>query len=139
MMHRLFDLLLAVSLALAVAVVLWRVVDYGIITLGRAAVIWDEPELFSGLGFRLYQQETYAATYTCFRVPDWFTAVVVLMLMILPARRFLRRRREHLRLHRLGLGLCPHCAYDLRAHSPGQLCPECATPVPAHLPRSPLA
>jgi hypothetical protein len=26
-------------------------------------------------------------------------------------------------------GLCPKCAYDLRAHAPGQCCPECGTPI----------
>ena len=25
--------------------------------------------------------------------------------------------------------LCPTCAYDLRAHSPGNKCPECGTPI----------
>ena len=37
-----------------------------------------------------------------------------------------KRRRARNRLRR---GLCPNCAYDLRAHAPGQICPECGTPI----------
>jgi hypothetical protein len=33
------------------------------------------------------------------------------------------------RKRRTRLGLCTHCAYDLRAHAPGQRCPECGTLV----------
>ena len=37
-----------------------------------------------------------------------------------------RRRRTTARIRR---GLCPTCAYDLRAHTAGQSYPECGTPI----------
>jgi hypothetical protein len=33
------------------------------------------------------------------------------------------------RKRRTRLGLCTHCAYDLRAHTPGQRCPECGMSI----------
>ena len=47
-------------------------------------------------------------------------------------------RGKRIQRHRRDRGLCLHCAYDLRAHAPGQLCPECGTPVPADLIQRPV-
>jgi len=52
-------------------------------------------------------------------VPYWFIALCCLLQPSLSLRRTLRRRRRQRR------GLCPNCAYDLRA-MPGR-CPECGT------------
>ena len=53
-----------------------------------------------------------------------------LLLMLLPTARLLvwgfRKLRRHRRLAR---NLCPQCAYDLRAHKPGERCPECGLTV----------
>jgi len=40
-------------------------------------------------------------------------------------------RRRQLRIIAEMVGKCPICAYDLRAHKPGDKCPECGTTVPA--------
>jgi len=45
----------------------------------------------------------------------WTLPIFVIMLLPSPIRRSLRRRR----------GLCPACAYDLRATPAGSPCPEC--------------
>ena len=88
-------------------------------------------------GFRI--QRLMYGQYTVregreFVVPWWFLALVTAIPPALWTRAFRRNRRIQLRLRS---GLCLHCAYDLRAHHPGQLCPECGTPVPADLKKAP--
>ena len=56
--------------------------------------------------------------------PHWFVALVT---ALLPARWLLLSERRSLRRRRAGRGLCPRCAYDLRA-SP-ERCPECGESV----------
>jgi hypothetical protein len=52
----------------------------------------------------------------------WFSLLWFILLTVASfARRSLRRRR----------GLCPACAYDLRATPAGSPCPECGTPTSA--------
>lgn len=51
--------------------------------------------------------------------PLWLPAV---LFAILPARRFLLRKRFH-------EGLCAHCGYNLAGNISG-VCPECGMPVP---------
>jgi hypothetical protein len=53
-------------------------------------------------------------------IPFWLVALVT---AILPTRWFILRRRNQRRRHRMLMGLCPTCSYDLRA-TPGR-CPEC--------------
>ena len=62
-------------------------------------------------------------------LPYWFLLTLFLAYPILyPLTRRLRAWRTNLKNHQ---GLCPTCAYDLRAHTPGTNCPECGTPAPA--------
>jgi hypothetical protein len=59
-------------------------------------------------------------------IPYWFGTsafAAVPLLWLLKSRRHWQQRR------RAKLGLCQHCAYDLRATS--DRCPECGAPVPA--------
>ncbi|HEY2589604.1 MAG TPA: hypothetical protein VGI81_27915 [Tepidisphaeraceae bacterium] len=58
-------------------------------------------------------------------VPLWLPA---LLLAIPPAARMVRRTRRH---HRLTMGHCATCGYDLRAST--DRCPECGTPITAVL------
>jgi hypothetical protein len=44
-------------------------------------------------------------------------------------RWFAKQRWITRRLRRYERGLCVHCAYDLRAHKPGEKCPECGTVI----------
>ncbi len=57
-----------------------------------------------------------------FMVKDWLVVVITSLLPLFWMRDRLRRRRQVIRLRR---GLCPVCAYDLRA-TPDR-CPECGT------------
>jgi hypothetical protein len=91
--------------------------------------VWDSQ--FAGFGIR---EERYRASrwgwsppqiraslLTTVRIPLWSVVVVACMPLMVRAvrvtRRALVRRRRH------AAGLCPSCAYDLRA-TPGR-CPEC--------------
>lgn len=58
-------------------------------------------------------------------LPHWFLALVLGLWPTLSLVRHVRRRR------RARLGHCPHCDYDLRAHTatPDARCPECGQPV----------
>ena len=67
------------------------------------------------------------------RIPWWVFASVFALAAILSLRKHVRLQSMW---HRLENGLCPKCAYDLRA-SPTQ-CPECGTPIPDNaIPASP--
>jgi len=55
-------------------------------------------------------------------LPTWIVVAISALPLILPIRRFVRRRL------RLRKNLCPECAYDLRAST--GLCPECGCPSP---------
>jgi len=58
----------------------------------------------------------YWAPILLFSLPLWFFAA-----SWRKAREQHRRRKNN---------LCLHCAYDLRAHHPGDKCPECGTLIP---------
>lgn len=70
-------------------------------------------------------------TYTEWRVLAYVPHVYVAAILALwPAIRTVRRFnnwRRHRRFYRCGL--CMNCAYDLRAHKPGDKCPECGTVI----------
>lgn len=57
----------------------------------------------------------------CFAVPDY---LIILLLLIYPAVWF---RRKRMVSHRLKVGLCVKCGYDLRGGHAA--CPECGLPV----------
>jgi hypothetical protein len=59
-----------------------------------------------------------------FLVTPVYYAIPMGAAVILPGARVARSRRQRIRRAR---GLCPICAYDLRA-TPGR-CPECGTPA----------
>ena len=117
---RLFNVLTVVSLLLCAAYVLFSLGLYemsegggtywmgwradGLCVLGK--VVWPETHLTVGLLLLI----TLAA------MPSLW---LLLFLVTMPRRLFIRRRARH--------GLCPACGYDLRA-SPGR-CPECGTPA----------
>ena len=61
---------------------------------------------------------------------------VMLVTGILPVTWIMAFRRFHKR-RRQKLGLCLHCAYDLRASK--EKCPECGLAIPADLVRKPIA
>ena len=95
---------------------------------GRTAIVnywwWRPDHHLMGLGWEATGLRTYLV------IPFWF---LIILSLILPARWLqwhLRRRR------RLRMGLCPECAYDLRA-SP-ERCPECGVPTPVGLVRGRL-
>ena len=68
---------------------------------------------------------TITTTVRYMTVPHWF---LIALLSLWPALRFGRKFR---RRRRSRAGHCPHCGYDLRAHTatPGARCPECGHPV----------
>ena len=55
-------------------------------------------------------------------IPLWLLLVAFSILPAWQMSKFVRRRRSP-------KGLCPTCAYDLRAHNPGDKCPECGTTI----------
>ena len=63
-------------------------------------------------------------------------ALIVIVLAI-PSAFWISTRRRAIESGRLQSGLCPKCAYDLRASH--DKCPECGLPIPADLPRKPIA
>ena len=67
--------------------------------------------------FKLHPPRLESRWYRDAAIPDW---VACLLAAVLPARWVLSVRSQRRRLH---AGLCPSCAYDLRA-TPGR-CPEC--------------
>ena len=94
----------------------------------------DHPSLPYRLGFSHgYFHDEWEGWVTACRViaaPAWFVALVLALwpawcLVTLPARR---------RAARIAAGLCAACAYDLRAHRPGQKCPECGRVIEAGRP-----
>lgn len=64
-----------------------------------------------------------------YALPLWLLTLPFLLLASLPLLHFLPSRR---RARRSAQGVCPTCAYDLRAHAPGSKCPECGTPILVH-------
>lgn len=68
----------------------------------------------------------WQAQYWMWFVPFWWFCVPTSILPLIGARRwFVSRRRQS----RAARGLCPNCAYDLRANQ-GR-CPECGWAIPA--------
>ena len=113
-----------------------RAKAYHSIKIGRAGVAWGDLVLFSqyqhGRGIKFYDDIILHVV-----LPNW---AVMLFLLIFPAGWWGRNFRKRARLTH---GLCPKCAYDLRA-TPAR-CPECGmensnltgeTPVPPYDPSS---
>ena len=97
---------------------------------------------FDTSGYRAWYKIRYSSgsdgppvteTYVVIVVPYWPFLLVLAILPGLWTLRFqgLRRKKRE--------GLCRMCAYDLRAHAPGQVCPECGTAVPGDLVRKSMA
>jgi hypothetical protein len=57
----------------------------------------------------------------------WFWIGTTFCAGLLGAYLLLRRRTEKQKQNRIRSGLCPKCAYDLRANK--DRCPECGTPI----------
>ncbi len=89
-------------------------------------VIWGFPRL-KLLGCEYAASPPGSAVYPAhwLYVPYSYVAI---LLSIMPTLWLLTRNRRR-RNNRLAHGLCPNCAYDLRAHHPGDKCPECGTPI----------
>ena len=58
-------------------------------------------------------------------IRDWLLALLALLNLFLYWRKIRRKKRL------ADAGLCPKCAYDLRAHKAGDKCPECGAIVPS--------
>lgn len=73
---------------------------------------------WSSMTANIYCHDLYIAWW-------WMVLIVALPWLVL----FDRARRKRRLIHRIRMGGCPTCGYDLRASK--DRCPECGTPIPA--------
>ena len=92
---------------------------------------WSDTKLWGSIGSGSGWSDFHGATVT---VPHACPVVITAIMPIVWLARRVRAWSHQKRQDRIRLGLCTVCAYDLRAHAPGQLCPECGMAIPASSP-----